>query len=71
MSNSYESAHMLFQRFKSHATALDMESLGHLCKVLYTYEPALEILSLHVRLGDIVAQALIIIEDYDCETVGK
>ncbi|KAF7799049.1 hypothetical protein EIP86_010279 [Pleurotus ostreatoroseus] len=30
----------------------------------------MDILSLHVRFADLVAQALVILEDYDCETVG-
>ena len=48
-----------------------MESLGHLCKILYSHDTALDILSLHIRLADLIAQALVILEDYDCETEGK
>ena len=54
----------------SSSSSSDLESLGHLCKVLYTHEHALEIIALHVKLADVVACALAVIEDYDCETVG-
>lgn len=42
-----------------------------MCKILYSHEHSLEILSLHVKIQDLLARALAIIEDYDCETVGK
>ncbi|KAJ3550441.1 hypothetical protein NM688_g5076 [Phlebia brevispora] len=59
------------RRFRNCASSLDIEALGHLCEILYTHEFAMEILSLHVTLSDLVGQALVILEDYDCETVGK
>ncbi|KAF9056240.1 hypothetical protein BJ165DRAFT_1522179 [Panaeolus papilionaceus] len=53
------------------ATAsLDAEGFGHLCKILYTYERALDIVSLHVSVINLVHRALVFLEDYDCETVG-
>ncbi|KAI0704950.1 hypothetical protein BC835DRAFT_1261628 [Cytidiella melzeri] len=63
-------AQIVEKRFLSSAISSDLESLGHLSKLLYTHEHALEILSMHARLFDLVAHALAIIEDYDCESVG-
>ncbi|KAI0348474.1 hypothetical protein BDW22DRAFT_1350685 [Trametopsis cervina] len=60
----------IHKRFISAAAAADLESLGHLSKVLYTHEHALEIISLHVKLTELLAHALAVIEDYDCESVG-
>ena len=37
-----------------------------LCK----HEMALDMLSLHAKMTDLVAHALAFVEDYDCETVG-
>jgi hypothetical protein len=62
---------IFLQRFLSSALASELETLGHLSKILYTHEHALEILSLHVRLSDLVAHALAVLEDYDCESVGQ
>ncbi|GJE87594.1 mediator complex subunit Med5-domain-containing protein [Phanerochaete sordida] len=63
-------ANVAKKRFKSYSTANDIESLGHMCKILYSHESSLEILSLHVTIQDLLCRALAIIEDYDCETVG-
>ena len=49
---------------------MDAESLGQVCKMLCTHEMALDMLSLHAKITDLVAHALAFIEDYDCETVG-
>ena len=49
---------------------MDAESLGLVCKMLSTHEMALDMLSLHAKISDLVAHALAFIEDYDCETVG-
>ncbi|EKM61173.1 uncharacterized protein PHACADRAFT_134473 [Phanerochaete carnosa HHB-10118-sp] len=58
------------KRFKSYSSSNDIESLGHMCKILYSHEHSLEILSLHVTIQDLLSRALAIVEDYDCETVG-
>ncbi len=60
----------LFQRFTNTTTSLDVESLSYVCKVLYTHEPALEIVALHTKLSELLALGLALLEDYDCETVG-
>ena len=49
---------------------MDVESLGHICKILYTYEHAMEIVALHVRITDLLFSSLQFLEEYDCETVG-
>jgi mediator of RNA polymerase II transcription subunit 5 len=49
----------------------DVESLSHLCRLLYTHEAALDILAIHVKIYDIIFRALLFLEQYDCETVGR
>lgn len=49
----------------------DIESLGRICKALAEYEQALEVMSLHAPLHDMVAHALACLEDYDLTTVGQ
>jgi hypothetical protein len=49
---------------------LDVESLSHLCKLLYTVAEGLDIIALHVKVSDLIFYALVFLEDYDCETVG-
>ncbi|KAI0094740.1 mediator complex subunit Med5-domain-containing protein [Irpex rosettiformis] len=63
-------AEIIAKKFLSAAPSLDLETLGHVCKILYTHEHALEIVSLYVRLSELMASALTIIQDYDCESVG-
>jgi mediator of RNA polymerase II transcription subunit 5 len=58
------------KRFISLTTALDVESLSHLCKILYTCEAALDIMSLYIKISDLVFHALQFLEEFDCETVG-
>ena len=50
---------------------MDAESLGLICKMLTMQEMALDMLSLHTKIVDLVAHALAFIDDYDCETVGE
>lgn len=47
-----------------------MEGLSFICKTLMGSEPALDVLSLHVNIGDLVGHALAIVDEYDCEAVG-
>ncbi|KAF8973994.1 hypothetical protein BDZ97DRAFT_1777866 [Flammula alnicola] len=54
----------------SFVTALDVESLGQLCKILHTYEHALDIVALHQPVTDLLFYSIQFLEDYDCETVG-
>jgi hypothetical protein len=58
------------QRFVSLTGLLDVESLSHLCKILYLFDDVLDILALHVRISDLIFHALLFLEEYDCETVG-
>ena len=49
---------------------MDVETLGLVCKVLCKHDMALDMLSLHTKITDLVAHALAFVDDYDCETVG-
>ena len=49
----------------------DVEALGHLCKILYSYDFALDIIALHVKVSDLVFHALSLLDEYDCETIGS
>ena len=62
---------MVEKRFTTLATLFDVESLSHLCRLLYTYEAVLDILAIHVKICDIVFCALHFLEQYDYETVGR
>ncbi|OBZ79167.1 Mediator of RNA polymerase II transcription subunit 5 [Grifola frondosa] len=59
-------AEVVMKRF----TSSDVESLSSLCKILCKCDIALDMLSLHAKITDVVAHALAFVEDYDCETVG-
>lgn len=50
---------------------MDTETLSLVCKMLCQHEMALDMLSLHTKISDLVAHALAFVEDYDCETVGE
>ncbi|TFK91700.1 hypothetical protein K466DRAFT_573561 [Polyporus arcularius HHB13444] len=63
-------AEVVVKRFTTYSKNMDAESLGLVCKMLCTHEMALDMLSLHAKITDLVAHALAFIEDYDCETVG-
>ncbi|KAG1757493.1 mediator complex subunit Med5-domain-containing protein [Suillus lakei] len=58
------------KRFTSHSTSLDLEHLSHLTRTLYHHDFALDILSLHLKISYLICDALEIISEYDCETVG-
>lgn len=60
----------ILQRFSSAVTALEVESLGQLCKILHTDEHALDIVALHKPITDLLFYSIQFLEDYDCETVG-
>lgn len=59
------------QRFASSVTALEVETLGPLCKLLHTYGRVLDIVALHEPIKDLLFYSIQFLEDYDCETVGK
>ncbi|KAA1468198.1 hypothetical protein DENSPDRAFT_770124 [Dentipellis sp. KUC8613] len=58
------------KRFALLTTNYDIEGIGHLAKALYTNYDILDLLSLHIKIPDLVAQALAFFESYDCESVG-
>ncbi|KAI0375369.1 hypothetical protein BV20DRAFT_265653 [Pilatotrama ljubarskyi] len=63
-------AEVVVKRFTSSTKTVDTETLSLVCKMLCTHEMALDLLSLHTKITDLVAHALAFVEDYDCETVG-
>ncbi|KDR85067.1 hypothetical protein GALMADRAFT_218149 [Galerina marginata CBS 339.88] len=63
-------ASFVLKRFSGLATTLDVDAFGQLCKILHTYEHALDIVSLHEPIKDLIFYSLVFLEDYDCETVG-
>lgn len=52
------------------AKAHDVEGLSYICKVLMGSELALDVLSIHVSIGELVGHALVVVDEYDCEAVG-
>ncbi|KAI0673502.1 mediator complex subunit Med5-domain-containing protein [Trametes maxima] len=63
-------AEVVAKRFTSSTKNTDTETLSLVCKMLCKHEMALDMLSLHAKITDLVAHALAFVEDYDCETVG-
>ncbi|KAF9481359.1 hypothetical protein BDN70DRAFT_876312 [Pholiota conissans] len=63
-------ANIIHKRFASAVAALEVESLGQLCKILHTDENAIDIVALHKPMTDLLFYAIQFLEDYDCETVG-
>lgn len=59
------------QRFSVLSASQDVDAFGQLCKILHTFENALDIVALHEPLTDLIFYALAFLEDYDCETVGE
>jgi mediator of RNA polymerase II transcription subunit 5 len=49
----------------------DVENLSRLCKVLSQHDHALDVVSLHLSMHDIIGHALACLEDYDLTAVGK
>lgn len=47
-----------------------MEGLGNLCRALNLCEPALDVISLHMKITDILAHVLAFVDEFDCESVG-
>ncbi|KAJ7293655.1 hypothetical protein C8J57DRAFT_33900 [Mycena rebaudengoi] len=63
-------AEVALRRFTSSAASLDAETLSHLCRIFYLCDAALDMISLHLRISDFIFQALLFLEQSDCETVG-
>ncbi|KAJ4486235.1 hypothetical protein J3R30DRAFT_3655453 [Lentinula aciculospora] len=57
------------QRFANATGQLDIEAMSHICRLLY-HDQALDALSLHIKISELVAYALQFFELYTCETVG-
>ncbi|KAJ3976979.1 hypothetical protein EV361DRAFT_161584 [Lentinula raphanica] len=57
------------QRFASATSQLDIDAMGHICRLLY-HDQILDSLSLHIKISDLVAYSLQFFESYTCETVG-
>ncbi|KAF8078549.1 mediator complex subunit Med5-domain-containing protein [Lyophyllum atratum] len=63
-------AAVILRRFTTLSMSFDVDALSHLCKVLYTYEAALDIMALHMKISDLIFRSLSFLDQYDCETVG-
>lgn len=49
---------------------MDVEMPSRLSKLLNSHEDALDVVSLHVKMSELLSYALAFLADYDCETVG-
>ncbi|KAH9968968.1 hypothetical protein BC827DRAFT_300252 [Russula dissimulans] len=58
------------KRFQTASSSLDVETLGHISRILSANEAALDLVSLHVEVSALVSCALGFVEEYDCEAVG-
>jgi hypothetical protein len=59
------------KRFHTASSSLDVETLGHISRILSTNDAALDLVSLHVELSTLVSSALAFVEEYDIEAVGR
>lgn len=50
---------------------MDVDILGPTCRLLHSYDRALEIVALHTRIYDLIFYSLLFLEEYDCEIVGE
>ncbi|KAK7064160.1 mediator of RNA polymerase II transcription subunit 5 [Favolaschia claudopus] len=61
------------QRFKASANSLDpetLETLSFWSRVFCLCDTALDMISLHSRISDLICHALLFLQQSDCETVG-
>ena len=58
------------KRFDTASSSFDVETLGHISRILAANETALDLVSLHVELAALVSGALAVVEEYDFEVVG-
>ncbi|KAF8271400.1 hypothetical protein EI94DRAFT_1720523 [Lactarius quietus] len=63
-------AEVVCKRFDTASSSFDVETLGHISRVLAANETALDLVSLHVDLSALVSGALAVVEEYDFEVVG-
>jgi hypothetical protein len=59
-----------YKRFDTASSSFDVETLGHISRVLAANETALDLVSLHVELSALVSGALAVVDEYDFEVVG-
>ncbi|KAH8988871.1 hypothetical protein EDB92DRAFT_2089586 [Lactarius akahatsu] len=63
-------AEIVRKRFDTASSSFDVDTLGHISRVLAANETALDLVSLHVELSALVSGALAVVEEYDFEVVG-
>ncbi|KAJ6575197.1 mediator complex subunit Med5-domain-containing protein [Mycena capillaripes] len=63
-------AEVALRRFKTSANSMDTETLSHWCRIFYSCDAALDMISLHSKISDLIFQALLFLQESDCETVG-
>ncbi|KAF5375095.1 hypothetical protein D9758_000207 [Tetrapyrgos nigripes] len=66
-------SNIIYQHFVSATKQLDIDSLSqisHITKLLYSHDRSLDVLTLHLKIPDLISQVLLFLELYDCETVG-
>ncbi|KAK0198374.1 mediator complex subunit Med5-domain-containing protein [Armillaria mellea] len=61
---------VVMKRFISLSTSFDVEALSRLCKALYLRPRILDIISLHVKIDELLYQTVSLVDSYDCETIG-
>ncbi|KAL5495140.1 NUT1 [Sanghuangporus weigelae] len=68
--NHPEVSHVLQKRVETLCQQFDVDGLGTLCKVFNTLDLAIDIVSLHIRIDEILVPILAFVDDFDCESVG-
>ncbi|KAL0951090.1 hypothetical protein HGRIS_007828 [Hohenbuehelia grisea] len=63
-------ARMIMAALKAAASTSDVDSMSHFCKVLQLHDSALDIVSFHCQITELVFYGLSFVDSYDVETVG-
>ena len=58
------------KRFDTASSSFDVDTLGHISRVLAANETALDLVSLHVELSALISGAVAVVEEYDFEVGG-
>ncbi|KAG7450430.1 uncharacterized protein BT62DRAFT_978575 [Guyanagaster necrorhizus] len=63
-------ASVVMKRFILLSNSFDVEAPSRLCKALYLHHRILDIVSLHVKIDELLYQTVSLVDSYDCETIG-
>lgn len=69
-SSHHEFSQLLQSRFATFSTTFDTEGIGQLCKLMYTHDIPLLIMSIHSGLSHLIFHSLSVLAQFNWETAG-